>query len=403
MRQILSIFLVSTLLLFPNQADAHEPNHSYIFLKIYESQIIGRLEIQALDLNRELQLGMQEELLKTELKASASEIRAYLSSVLSFTAGAQSYDLAFTEVSALKLDDEADNVVIHFELSGLSKIPDNLTINYNAFFEKKSDHRGVLIIEHNWKAGIINNHLEVADIFTRNDVSKTLDLTDDSSWNGFVAMVKLGMWHIWIGLDHILFLVALILPAVVRRRHSGLKVELIENGNTNWLPVAKFKPAFIYILGIVTSFTIAHSITLAIAALGIIDIPSKYVESIIAFSIALAAFHNIRPIFKAREWVIAFAFGLFHGFGFASVLGEKGLAGEFISLSLLGFNVGVEIGQVLIVAGIFPLLFLLRKLKAYPKLLTYGSVLLIIISFHWVVERLFEIDIRLGRILDSIL
>lgn len=390
------------MLFFAHKAEAHDPNHSYIFLKIYEKQIIGRLEITAKDLNRELGLNLNEEIVESEVMQASPQIQAYLLSKIFFKSGGQSFAIRFTETKMLKLDDEADNIEFHFELENINTVPDELEIEYSPFFEKKSDHRGVLIIEHNFKAGIIDNHLQVSDIFTSKGTIRTLSLTDSSIWKGFVAMTRLGMWHIWIGLDHILFLVALILPSVVRRKQEGLKVEVIQNGNSTWLPVARFKPAFLYILGIVTSFTIAHSITLAIAALGIINLPSRYVESIIAFSIALAAFHNIRPIFKTKEWVIAFAFGLFHGFGFASVLGEKGLAGEFISLSLLGFNVGVEIGQVLIVAGIFPVLFIIRKLRAYPRLLTYGSVLLILISLQWVVERLFEIEIRLGRFIDSI-
>jgi hypothetical protein len=142
---------------------------------------------------------------------------------------------------------------------------------------------------------------------------------------------------------------------------------------------------------------------LAIASLGIFTLPSRYVESIIAFSIALAALHNIIPIFKSKEWIVAFAFGLFHGFGFASVLGEKGLGGDYIILSLLGFNGGVEIGQVAIIAGIFPVLYFLRTFSIYPKILTYGSGLLILISLHWSIERFFEINIPLGRWLDSIL
>jgi hypothetical protein len=402
MKTTFILIFSAMLMLFSSKAEAHDPNHSYIFLKIYEEQIIGRLEIAAPDLNRELELNLTEELIAEEVMAVKEQIMAHFAKHLFFSANGNSFKVRFTGLKLLKLDDEPDNIELHFELEGLSEIPDALDITYTAFFDKKSSHRGVLIVEHNWKAGVINNHLQVADIFTKNDNQKELSLIDRSLWKGFVAMVKLGMWHIWIGLDHILFLVALILPAVVRRRRPDLAVAVIDNGNTSWLPVARFRPAFLYILGIVTSFTIAHSITLAIAAFGIIDLPSRYVESIIAFSIALAAFHNIRPLFKTREWIIAFAFGLFHGFGFASVLGEKGLAGEFVSLSLLGFNVGVEIGQLLIVAGIFPFLFFLRKLKVYPKILTYGSVVLILISLHWVVERLFEIDIRLGRFLDAI-
>lgn len=394
----LLIFLVSA-----QSLSAHDPNHSYIFLKVYENRIIGRIEFGALDINRDLGLNLNPELIEEEVNAAEGQIIQHFSNRFSISSNSQAYNIEYTDLQILALDDEADNIQVYFELKNLGEIPDLLNINFAPFFEKSNLHRTLLIVEHNWKAGIINNHMQPSDIFTPGDTEKVLSLTDSSLWNGFLAMIKLGMWHIWIGLDHILFLVALILPSVVRRRNGELKVEVVDNNNSNWLPVAKFKPAFLYILGIVTSFTVAHSITLAIAALGVINLPSRYVESIIAFSIALAAFHNIRPIFKTKEWIIAFAFGLFHGFGFASVLGEKGLAGEFISLSLLGFNVGVEIGQVLIVAGIFPILFFLRKLKAYPGILTYGSVLLILISLHWVVERLFEIEIRLGRFLDSIL
>jgi hypothetical protein len=110
----------------------------------------------------------------------------------------------------------------------------------------------------------------------------------------------------------------------------------------------------------------------------------------------LAALHNITPVFKAKEWIIAFVFGLFHGFGFASVLGEKGLSGDFMVLSLLGFNVGVELGQVLIICAAFPILFLLRPFKIYPKILVYGSVLLILISLYWSIERGFDVDLPLG-------
>jgi len=111
-----------------------------------------------------------------------------------------------------------------------------------------------------------------------------------------------------------------------------------------------------YILKIVTLFTIAHSITLSLAALGYIQLESRIVESLIAFSIGLAALHNIYPIVNKGEGLITFLFGLFHGMGFASVLGEKGIEGEYLAVSLFGFNVGVEIGQILIVCAILSLL-----------------------------------------------
>ena len=218
--------------------------------------------------------------------------------------------------------------------------------------------------------------------------------------------------HIWIGLDHILFLLALILPSVVRRwRDSKESVSNSSSGSQvaksgfitwDWFPVERFKPAFLYIIKVITFFTIAHTITLSLASLELVNLPSRFVEAVIALSIGLAAYHNIRPIFKGKDWVIAFVFGLFHGFGFASVLSDLGLTSEFLTLSLLGFNIGVEIGQLLIIAIIFPILFLIRKWKSYPKILVYGSIFLIIVSLYWFTERAFDVNLLVEDYLRSI-
>jgi len=170
----------------------------------------------------------------------------------------------------------------------------------------------------------------------------------------------------------------------------------------NWKAVEKFKPAIIYVITIITFFTISHCITLSLAALDIFNLPSRFVETLIALSIALAAWHNIKPIFK-KDWMIAFGFGLFHGFGFASVLGDIGLSGEYMVLSLLGFNLGVEIGQVAIICVIFPILFYLRSTKYYARILVYGSLILIAISLYWFVERAFDIDMLLDNYVGDIL
>lgn len=387
--------------LSPLRSEAHEPDHTYLYMRVYEDAIGGRVEITAADINKALDLHLNEEISKEEVAPFIDRIQNFLMANMTFGTAGNKYEINFTKSEVLNLDEEDDFIEFHFELQQVNEVPDMLDISYNAFFDKSSNHKGMLIIEYNWKAGIIDNYSNVAEIFTTNNRSVQLSLKDASIWRGFWAMIKLGIWHIWIGLDHILFLVALVLPSVVRRGNEGDNIALIPYEESVkksvWSPVAKFKPAALYILKIVTFFTIAHSITLAIASLQIFTIPSRYVESIIAFSIAMAAFHNIRPIFKSKEWVVAFAFGLFHGFGFASVLGEKGLGGDYMILSLLGFNGGVEIGQVAIIAAIFPVLFFIRTYRFYPKVLTYGSFFLILISLHWSIERFFEINIPLGR------
>lgn len=387
----------------PNTAEAHEPNHSYLYMRIYGEAIGGRVEVTGADINRFLGFDIDEELQQEDLPKYLPKLQEYIKSKVSFDADGKQYAIKFSEPEILSLDETIDFLRCHFDLVGIDVMPEKLNIEYDVFIQESEMHRGIMITEYNWKAGVVDNQSMIGHAFGRNNTKTELVLADKGIWKGFWALVKLGMWHIWIGLDHILFIVALILPAVVRRRDDkeGMAIAGVvdDNYSKQWAPVAKFKPAFFYILKIITFFTIAHSITLALAALDIVSLPSRVVETIIALSIALAALHNITPIFKAKEWIIAFLFGLFHGFGFASVLGEKGLSGDFLTISLLGFNVGVEIGQVLIICAIFPILFLLRSLKIYPKILLFGSIVLIFISLYWSIERGFDIDLPLGALL----
>lgn len=386
------VLLFASCVLAPQKLAAHKPDQSYVYLKVYKSAIDGRVEISTEDINRILGSNLPKNGL-TDAQAAPYEARmqAYLRQHLSFAANGENISFAWTKAVAFPIDeeDEADVMQYHFKLDGITEMPAALDVEYNAVQELRDLHRGVLLIEQHWKDGVVNNHTMINHIFSPSDSTTSLDLQNTSIWKGIWALIKLGMWHIWIGLDHILFIVALILPAVVRRDPK----EVGPFGISKWTPVPAFKPAFLYIVKIITFFTIAHSITLALAALELVNLPSKYVESLIAFSIGLAAFHNIKPIFRGREWVIAFVFGLFHGFGFASVLGEKGLGSDFLAYSLFGFNVGVEIGQLLIICAVFPVLYLLRKTRFYPLLLLFGSILLIVIALYWTIERLFEVDI----------
>ncbi|NND35037.1 MAG: HupE/UreJ family protein [Saprospiraceae bacterium] len=400
--RLLPILLLSFFALNCFQLLAHEPDHSYLYLRVYENSIGGHLEVLPRDLNRELNLNLAVQITEKEVANHFELIREFLKERFSFSSSGEQYSMNIKSANLQVVDDMSENFInVEFELDGVSTMPDNLTIENNTFFQTSPNHNCLVIMEYNWKAGVIDNHTLISDVFDSGTTQVNISLAELSLWKGFWAMIKLGMWHIWIGLDHILFLVALALPSVVRRKDRSANIAVLnklgDSYSPVWRPVARFRPAAIYIITIVTFFTIAHSVTLAVAALGYVNLPSRYVESIIALSIGLAAFHNIRPIFGHREWLIAFVFGLFHGFGFASVLGEKGISGDFLVLSLLGFNIGVEIGQVLIIAAIFPVLYYLRTFRFYPKILTYGSVLLILISLHWFFERFFDVVIPIKR------
>jgi HupE / UreJ protein len=148
---------------------------------------------------------------------------------------------------------------------------------------------------------------------------------------------------------------------------------------------------------VVTAFTVAHSITLSLAALGVIALPSRVVESAIAASVVLAALNNVRPLVYGGRWALAFAFGLIHGFGFASVLADLGLPQDALLLSLVAFNLGVELGQLAIVAVFLPVAFALRGTALYRRvILVGGSLVVAAIAFAWLCERAFNLTLVPG-------
>ena len=201
----------------------------------------------------------------------------------------------------------------------------------------------------------------------------------------FQQYVVKGVWHIWIGFDHILFLVTLLLPAV------------LVFGNQQWSTVQKFLPALVDTLKIVTAFTVAHSITLGLAVSEIVQLPSRLVESVIAFSVLIVALNNLWPLFSSSRWLLAFVFGLIHGFGFASVLVDLGLHPGALLYSLAGFNLGVEVGQLAIVAIVVPLFYLIRHSVIYRKwIFSGGSVMAALVASVWMVERIYGIAMPLG-------
>lgn len=393
MKRVLTFLFFLTFLLAPTTADAHIPNQSYIYLRIYEKEgIDGRFEINIREINKILDLDLDVNGDYAEVEPYIDTLKDYFFERTFFNSSIGPHRINYTTVDYLKLS-QGNFLKLNFHLENSKIHPKELDVSYDAIFEKDDTHRGFLIIEYNWRAGIIQNEANILLDFAPNDTKDSFSLTDMSIWKGFVAMVKQGIWHIWIGLDHILFLLALILPSVVRKLYTNPKHKEKTFFQWGWTPVAHFKPAFLYIIKIITFFTIAHTITLTLATLELVVLPGRIVESIIAFSIGLAAYHNIRPIFKGKDWMIAFIFGLFHGFGFASVLGDLGLTGEFLTYSLLGFNIGVEIGQLAIIALLFPVLYLIRRSRLYPKILVYGSLLLIVISLYWCIERIFDVNL----------
>ncbi len=185
-----------------------------------------------------------------------------------------------------------------------------------------------------------------------------------------------GVHHLVTGYDHLLFLLCLLLPSVLRRR------------NGRWQPVAGWREAVWPVTKTVTLFTLAHSVTLTLASLGWVRLSSSLIEPAIALTIMLAAFDNLRPLLlRWRGW-LTFGFGLIHGFGFAGVLGELDLPAVQFGWALFQFNLGIEIGQLAVVALVVPLLLALRSRRVYvPGVLGAGSGVALIVASAWLVER----------------
>lgn len=179
---------------------------------------------------------------------------------------------------------------------------------------------------------------------------------------GAGSFFPLGIEHILTGYDHLLFLIALIL-------RGGNLVQLLK---------------------IITAFTVAHSITLGLAALDVVTLPGVFVESVIALSIAYVAMENMLPRFAiSRRWTVSFLFGLVHGFGFSSVLREIGLPKENLVLALLNFNLGVEAGQAAVALVLVPVLLRLRRYDWEPRAMTTVSSAILVVGLWLFVDRAF--------------
>ncbi|GGE75839.1 HupE/UreJ family protein [Massilia psychrophila] len=367
------------LALFTAQASAHKPSDSYLTLKVAGQQVDGQWDIALRDLDMAIGLDADGngELTWDEVRARHPDIAAYALSrlALGVPAGGGKAEPCPLAVTSHLLDDHSDGAYAVLKLRATCPNAVNtLDIDYKLLFDIDPQHKGLLRLEH--------GALTSTAIFAPDSARQLLRVADASRWRQFFDYVKHGVWHIWIGFDHILFLLSLLLPAVLIRREG------------RWQARATLRASSIEVLKIVTAFTLAHSITLTLATLGVVALPSRVVESAIALSVAVAALNNLWPVITRRLALLAFAFGLLHGFGFASVLLDLGLPQSSLLLSLVGFNVGVELGQLAIVAAFLPLAFLARATAFYRKaVLVGGSSLIVAIALVWLSERALDLKI----------
>jgi len=370
MRLFISILLLS----LAGTAHAHKPSDSYLILKVDGPGVQGQWDIALRDLDFAIGLdgNGDGEITWGELRARHDAITAYALPRLKIQAGAEPCPSRATAHLVDKHSDGAYAVLRFF--AECAQPLTAVELNYSLLFDVDPQHKGLLRLEYKGST--------TSGIFSPDKASQRFDLAEVTLLRQFLDYAQEGVWHIWIGFDHILFLLSLLLPAVLFRSKQ------------HWQAVAGFRPALWDVFKIVTAFTLAHSITLSLATLGVVTLPSRLVESLIAASVVLSALNNIFPVIEGRRWMVAFAFGLIHGFGFASVLADLGLPQDALLLALVGFNLGVEGGQLAIVSAFLPLAYILRNTLFYRRVVLFmGSILIMLLASVWLMERLFDLKL----------
>lgn len=244
---------------------------------------------------------------------------------------------------------------------------DQLSLQYSAFFDRLNDHKLLLT----WSFNDSESYFIIDD---SNQIA-VLPFVSSGLFDTINFYLYQGVIHIWFGLDHVLFVLALILPFAWLRFRRG------RSSDTKKLALKD-------LLILITSFTLAHSITLTLTALNILSIPSQWAEIGIAVSVAFTAINIITHWLK-RLGVITFLFGLLHGMGFAGALSELGLSQSHKISSIVAFNIGVEIGQVAIIFLLYPLLTRLRKTQTLQyRLVPTLAILIALMGGYWIVERI---------------
>jgi hypothetical protein len=358
-------------LLYCVAAHAHVASTGFLAIDAAGDQLRGSIELAVRDV--ELAVGADVDgdgrITWGELKRAYPRLTGYAADHLSLESNGSLCRLQF------------GNLKVHARIDGnyawlpfAARCPAgplrSLTVTYRFLDGIDPSHRGLLTLS----AG---GQVATAVLGGSTPIS-TVTLKQSAWWRATCDYFAAGVWHIWSGIDHLLFLLSLLLPAVLLRRGH------------RWEPVSTARPAFFSVLKTVTAFTLAHSITLSLAALDVVHLPSRLTESVIAASIIVAALNNIFPLVTEARARIAFAFGLLHGFGFASVLSEMGLPAGARIISLVAFNAGIEAGQLAVVVLVMPLVYLLRRRVLYRNaLLPWGSGAIAALALLWFIQRAF--------------
>lgn len=343
---LLRLMAALLMFVFSLPVAAHKASDAYLQIEVQPKSLQVRWDIALRDLDAVLPLDADG-----DRQLTWGEVRAALPAIEAHVRPALQIEGCALHPDAHALERRADGTYLALGLRADCTPPVGLPLRYTLFADSDATHRGVANLRH-------------ADGRTE---LRLLDpnAAPEAAASSFFAE---GIHHIVTGYDHLLFLLCLLLPVIVRRDRGTVFA----------------------VAGIVTLFTLAHSLTLVLAALGHLRVPGALVEPAIALTIVLAALDNLRPMFGRWRAAVTFGFGLLHGFGFAGVLGELALPPLEYGWALLRFNLGLEFGQLVILAAAVPLLHAAGRRTAWREpVLHGGSALACALAMFWLVERSF--------------
>ncbi|MBA4284286.1 MAG: hypothetical protein C0434_01985 [Xanthomonadaceae bacterium] len=367
------LLVIALLLGSAGRASAHKASDSFLRIRIDAERVDLRWDIALRDLDVAIGLDGDADGAITwgEVRHAEAAITAHALSRLAIRGDAADCPLA--AASALKIVEHSDGRYAVLSLGGRCRsAPAQLEIDYRLLFDIDAQHRGLL-------------HLAYGDgsqtaVFAPDRRRQTFGSGRPARI--FRTYFHEGIWHVWKGADHMLFLAGLFLPAVLRRKKGG------------WVPALSLGAALRDTAALVTAFTVAHALTLALAAGGVFSPPSRLVEALVAASVLFAGLNNLLPMVQRRLWLLAGFFGLIHGAAIAGALLELGLPAQGRVTALLAFNAGVELAQLALVAVVVPLCFAGRNSAGFRHaVLVPGSLIVAIAGLAWLLQR--ALDLRI--------
>ncbi|MCT9077571.1 HupE/UreJ family protein [Streptomyces fulvoviolaceus] len=377
-RRLFSILLLAAFLLvggLASPAGAHPMSTSAVLLDVHDDRVEGEVQLPV----DRLAIAVDRDLTRTSV---LGEDRAFLKSYATRHISAvgedgTSWTTTLGTGSVRTIDGTA-----HLVYPLTIRPPDgqdvtDFDLRYDVIVEELLTHKVIATVRYDFDRGIL-----------KTDDSETLGVLDwdtrslrvpagEGSWlKGFATTAQLGIEHVGEGADHLLFLLMLLIPAPLVAAAGRWRT-----GDTS--P----RRSVVRVVHVVSAFAIGHSLTLALAASGVVHVPSRPVETLIAFSIAVSAVHALRPLVARGEVLIAAGFGLVHGLAFASLIGDLGLDRGSLVTTLLGFNLGIELTQLLVVALVMPSLLVLARTALYPAFRIGVAVIGLVFSMSWMLER----------------